>query len=623
MKAVLSFCFLFFLSLTTQAQHPGEDANRSGARSSLAPFYHGVASGDPLDDAVIIWTRVTTTDPTETVKWRVATDTSMSNVVDSGIVVTSNAVDYTVKVDVTGLMPNTFYYYEFEADNVYSVIGRTKTAPRGDVDSLRFAVTSCASYAHGYFNAYDRIKERNDVSAVLHLGDYYYEYGDGEYGSERTYQPSNEIINLSDYRMRLSHYRLDASLMRLHQQYPFICIWDDHETANDSWFGGADNHDASEGNWFNRKAEAIKAYYEWMPVRMPDPAVDTQRIYRKFRYGDLLELHMLDTRLQGREEQGWANSTAPGRTILGQNQFDWLCNNMDTSTAQWQIIGQQVMVAPLDINPIPLGQQYANSDQWDGYETERTNLYDSIFANNIENVVVLTGDIHTSWANDLPTSSYNGSTGSGSAGVEFVVTSVTSPSLDAIAGLGSAAASIVQSQNDHMKYVDLTEKGYYILDVNKSRAQADWYYVDRVDQVSTNESYGTSWKTDDNSRHLSAAAAASIASSSQIGLPAPFNPRSCVTSTDKIENEFENVLLSIYPNPFNDQITLQYTITEAGPVKMFLFDQLGRSLATENLGTVNQGIHRTTFSINNLAAGTYVLVLDINGSKQKRVVVKK
>jgi len=411
--------------------------------------------------------------------------------------------------------------------------------------------------------------------------------------------------------------------MRLHQQYPFICIWDDHETANDSWFGGADNHDASEGNWFNRKAEAIKAYYEWMPVRMPDPAVDTQRIYRKFRYGDLLELHMLDTRLQGREEQGWANSTAPGRTILGQNQFDWLCNNMDTSTAQWQIIGQQVMVAPLDINPIPLGQQYANSDQWDGYETERTNLYDSIFANNIENVVVLTGDIHTSWANDLPTSSYNGSTGSGSAGVEFVVTSVTSPSLDAIAGLGSAAASIVQSQNDHMKYVDLTEKGYYILDVNKSRAQADWYYVDRVDQVSTNESYGTSWKTDDNSRHLSAAAAASIASSSQIGLPAPFNPRSCVTSTDKIENEFENVLLSIYPNPFNDQITLQYTITEAGPVKMFLFDQLGRSLATENLGTVNQGIHRTTFSINNLAAGTYVLVLDINGSKQKRVVVKK
>lgn len=620
MKAILTLCLFISTYAFLHAQHPNNDAHRSGARSSLAPFYHGVASGDPLSDAVIIWTRVTTTDTVESVKWRIATDTAMVNVIDSGTVITSNAIDYTVKVDVSGLMPNTYYYYEFESDGLLSIIGRTKTAPVGDVDSLRFAVVSCASYAHGYFNAYDRITDRNDVSAVLHLGDYYYEYGDGEYGNDRNYQPSNEIVNLSDYRMRLSHYRLDASLMRLHQQYPFICIWDDHETANNSWYGGAENHDSGEGNWFNRKAEAIKAYYEWMPLRMPDPAVDTQRIYRNFRYGDLLELHMLDTRLQGREEQGWANSTDPGRTLLGTNQFNWLCNNMDTSTAQWQIIGQQVMVAPLDVNPLPFGQQYANSDQWDGYEAERNNLYDSILTNNIQNVVVLTGDIHTSWANDLPTSTYNSSTGSGSAGVEFVVTSVTSPGLAAVQSIG---APFVQGLNDHMKYVDLAEKGYYILDVNKSRAQADWFYVDRIDQVSTVENYGTSWKTDDGTRHLSTSPSAAIPNSSQIASPAPLFPRNCITSTTRVTDEFKNVLLSIYPNPFNDQITLQYTITQDGPVQMYLFDALGRTLATQDFGTVSKGIQRTTFNINNLSAGTYILVLDINGQKEQRIVVKK
>lgn len=622
MKTVLTLCIIFCACIFAQAQHPNEDPNRSGARTGLAPFYHGVASGDPLSDAVIIWTRVTTTDLTKAVTWRVATDTMMMNVIDSGIVVTSNAIDYTVKVDVTGLNPNTFYYYEFEADGIYSLIGRMKTAPVGDIDSLRFAVVSCASYAHGYFNAYDKIKSRNDVSAILHLGDYYYEYGDGEYGSARTYQPATEILNLSDYRMRLSHYHLDASLMRLHQQYPFICVWDDHETADNSWYGGASNHTpGTEGNWFNRKAEAIKAYYEWMPVRMPDAALDTQRIYRSFRYGDLAELHMLDTRLQGRELQGWTNANAANRTILGQPQFRWLCHNMDTSTAQWQILGQQVMMAPFDINPLPFGQQYGNDDQWDAYATERRSLYDSVFANSVQNMVVLTGDIHTSWANDLPTATYNSSTGAGSAGVEFVVTSITSPGLAAAQTVG---APVLQSLNGHMKFIDLAEKGYMILDINKSRTQADWYFVDNIAQPTSNESWAESWQTLNNSRRLSTAASASVANPSQVGIPAPFNPRNSFTAIDNIkEEEFSNILLSIYPNPFNNQITVQYTITKEGPVQMYLFDMMGKTIATENFGTIASGIHRATFSIDNLAAGTYVLTLDINGQKQQRIVVKK
>ena len=223
-------------------------------------------------------------------------------------------------------------------------------------------------------------------------------------------------------------------------------------------------------------------------------------------------------------------------------------------------------------------------------------------------------------ANDLPTGSYNGSTGSGSAGVEFVVTSVTSPGLPEAQAVGPG---LLQGFNDHMKYIDLAEKGYYILDVNKSRVQADWYFVDRIDQLSNVENYGDSWKTDDGSRHLSSAVAAAIPDSSQIGIPAPFNPRSNTTSNTIIANEFNNVLLSIYPNPFNNQITVQYTIVKDGPVQMYIYDALGRVLTTENFGMVNKGIHRTTFAINNLLPGAYVLVLDIDGQKQKRIVVRK
>ncbi|MGH1334776.1 MAG: alkaline phosphatase D family protein [Aureispira sp.] len=615
------FLVLLFSSCCclAMAQLNYASTQRAGARSSLAPFYHGVASGDPLSDAVIIWTRVTTTDTAATVNWRVATDTTMMTLVDSGTAVTTNALDYTVKVDVSNLQPNQFYYYEFEYNGQLSVIGRTKTAPVGEVDSLRFAVVSCASYAHGFFNVYDRIRERNDVAAVLHLGDYYYEYGDNEYGGDRSYQPSTEITNLSDYRMRLSHYRLDASLMRLHQQYPFICIWDDHETANNSWEGGADNHDGGEGNWFNRKAEAIKAYYEWMPVRMPAPAVDSQRIYRTFRYGDLVELHMLDTRLEGREEQGWSDANAVGRTILGKPQFDWLCHNMDTSTAQWQVLGQQVMMAPFDVNPLPFGRQYGNSDQWDGYETERRSLYDSIFANNVQNVVVLTGDIHTSWANDLPTPSYDANTGAGSAGVEFVVTSVTSPGLAAAQSVGAA---LLRQLNDHMKYIELSSKGYYIFDVNKTRAQADWYYVDRIDQVSATENYATSWKTDDQSRHLTPTTGAALPNSSQIGVPAPFYPRSLPINTANLQ-QMDDVLLSVYPNPFKDQLTLQYTLTETGPVQLYLLDALGRTLASQDLGDVPAGLQRATLTWQNLVPGTYILLVDLNGKKQQRILIKR
>ncbi|MCP4438972.1 MAG: T9SS type A sorting domain-containing protein [Aureispira sp.] len=610
----LLICFML-ISMGVFAQGADPHApERSFARASLAPFYHGVASGDPLQDRVIIWTRVTTTDPTESVKWRVATDTGMVNAIDSGIVVTDATKDYTVKVDVMNLQPNTFYYYEFEADGMLSVRGRTKTAPKGDVDSLRFAVVSCSNYAGGYFNAYNRITARNDLSAVIHLGDYYYEYGTGGLGNARSIQPTTEITTLSDYRMRHSHYKLDQDLMRVHQQYPFICVWDDHETANNSYTDGAENHTpGTEGNWIDRKGWAVQAYFEWMPLRMPDPAVDTQRIYRRFRFGDLLELHMLDTRLQERDEPDFANATDPNHTILGNAQMDWLTTGMDTSTAQWQIVGQQVMMATLDANILPFGNPiYVNNDQWDGYRAERQKLYDSLSTNNIDNMVVLTGDIHTAWANNLED-------GNNKAGVEFVVNSVTTQSSPLPIGVG-----LIQTANPHMKYIDLTNHGYYILDVNKTRTQADFYFVGTISNPSTVENWETSWYTNNNANELSQSIAASIAHPHQIGVPAPLDPRFCpILPVEMTQDITESVLLGVYPNPFKEELSIQYTLDEPTNIQLMVSDMVGRKLLAKDMGEVTPGLQRSIVDLSSLAAGTYVVTLHMDDKMQHRVVVKQ
>ncbi len=241
----------------------------------LKPFYHGVASGDPLTDRVIIWTRVTTDiDSDVEVDWLMATDKELKNIVKNGKSNTNQAKDYTVKIDVTGLNSYTTYYYQFSAFGNKSLIGRTKTAPskNDNVDKLRIAMISCVNYQWGFFNAMERIAERNDLDAVVHLGDYFYEYSDEYYKhpnlTNRKHLPAEETIELAEYRVRFSQYRLDPMLRKMHQQHPMIATWDDHETTNDSWMGGAENHNsATEGDWNLRVQNSINAYDEWMPIR--------------------------------------------------------------------------------------------------------------------------------------------------------------------------------------------------------------------------------------------------------------------------------------------------------------------------------------------------------------------
>lgn len=573
------------------------DPLRNGLDSTLAPFYHGVASGDPEADRVIIWTRVTTDEDLVQVNWRVALDTAMLQVVAEGTATTDAARDHTVRVDVTGLQPFTFHYYEFELDGVRSIRGRTRTLPVGTgVDSLRFAVVSCSNYAHGYFNAYSRITARNDVFAVIHLGDYIYEYGNGEYGNARALDPAYEILTLNDYRMRHSYYKLDPDLMRLHQQYPFFSVWDDHETANNSWSGGAGNHSASEGDWFARKDAGIRAYAEWMPLRLPDPQ-DTLRIYRRFDFGDLLTLHMLDTRLIGREEQGGAN-TAPERTLLGVPQYEWLTTGMSASNGRWQVLGQQVMMAPLRAFGVPV-----NDDQWDGYPAERQRIYDHVITNNIRNMVVLTGDIHTSWGNDLPRSGYVASTGANSTGVEFVTTSITSTSFNLPIGSG-----LITLFNDHVKYVDLTQRGYLIFDVNQQRVQGDWYYVNTVTQPSTAETFATARQSLDQSRRLTTASGPSVAAPGMIGVQAPLAPRPQLTTAQGEEAPAHDLLLvGAYPNPFLDHVDLQYFARGGRPMQVQLWDATGRLIHQEHLGTPVRGLHEYRLHAPGLKQATYLL----------------
>ncbi len=452
--------------------------------STMSPFAHGVASGDPLADRVIIWTRVTPTAPDDllAVEWQIASDMAMRNVLQSGVTGTNSGYDFTVKVDVNRLEPGGTYYYQFSYKGTLSPVGRTKTLPAGRMERARLAVTSCSNHPFGFFNAYRLIAQRMDLDAVLHLGDYIYEYANEQYGDGaalgRVPSPDKEIVTLADYRQRYGQYRLDPDLQEAHRVHPWIVVWDDHESTNDSWVGGAQNHQpATEGDWSQRRAVSALAWQEWMPVR--DNPWQDMSIYRSFRFGDLLDLTMLDTRLEARDRQAAANSPdilSPSRTLLGPAQEEWLFRKMLTSKergAAWRLLGQQVMMAQLlntDGSPF-------NADQWDGYVASRNRILGYLAAQRIDNVVVLTGDIHTSWANEIAANPFAAGTALATRqAVEFVTPAVTSPGIDDAAQAAGFAAQI-RATHPHVQFVELFRRGYMILDVDRMRAQAQFYHL--------------------------------------------------------------------------------------------------------------------------------------------------
>ena len=602
-------------ALPSFASGPTDHTERFALDSSLAPFYHGVASGDPTPNSVIIWTHVTPDVPgTITGVWHVALDTSFNNVVQHGDFTTDSSRDYTVKIDVSGLQPNTWYFYEFNTGGKNSLTGRTKTAPVGDMSQLRFAFVSCSNYPVGYYNAYQAIWMKNDVDAVLHLGDYIYEGGAGTSGNTRNDQlPTYEIYRLGDYRMRYSSVKLDTSLMRLHQQFPFITVWDDHETSDNCYKDGAHGHDSTtQGPWSVRKAAAQQAYDEWLPIRLPE-AGNPNKIFRTIHYGNLADIFMIDTRLYARTEQNNTyNDTA--NHIIGQEQLEWLKNEMINSTAKWKIIGQQVMMGPLTPFGITL-----NNDQWDGYAADRKKLFDVILNNNIQNVVVLTGDIHSAWAQDMPYkyNNYNPLTGAGSVGVEFVCTSVTSSSspvaLDPV-------YSLIKILLPYIKYVDLHKKGFGILDLTDAKAQGNLYSVNTILVPDSNFRYEAGFYTLPSTRWLKTAPSESV----YTGIKeyyAPFTPRT--STVTGIKNNIKNmVLVSLYPNPFIDKIVLQYNLFQNSPVIIDIYDMSGKLVKQIDKGTQSRGLHNEELLLDNIARGTYSLVFKNNAEITERSIIK-
>jgi alkaline phosphatase D len=494
-------------------------------------FGFGVASGDPTATEVLLWTRVTP-DPSAvpgsgtgrrtTVHWEVAGDAGFRRVLQHGTVRSDPGTDHTIKVVVRGLTPYTRYHYRFRALGAVSPVGRTQTSPDepGTTHALRLAFVSCSNYTGGWFTAYRGLAARDDLDLVLHLGDYVYEYGNREdrYGPAalkgvRDHRPETETVDLRDYRVRHALYKTDPDLQAAHQKHPWVVIFDDHEITNDAYDTGAENHEEqddpatsytgpgeppgtrAEGDFLRRRAEAFRAYLEWMPIRQPgtyqpEPHTGTQ-FFRRFTFGDLAALSVVETR-QNRSRQvpttlaGAPNPAlaAPDRHLPEPAQLSWLTDALTAPGPSWHLIGNQTVFTRVFSVPragtVP-GQVF-NADQWDGYQADQATLLGAMADSGATDPVVLTGDIHSSWANDLPTDheGYRLDRRS-SVGVEFVCPSVTSDGFKEVLGGSAAAAQAAtgafQAANPWVRYLEGVGHGFAVLDVTPERVQTDFFFV--------------------------------------------------------------------------------------------------------------------------------------------------
>jgi alkaline phosphatase D len=483
---------------------------------TINPFQHGVASGDPLADAVVIWTRISTRSkgPIE-VGWAIARDPGLDDIVATGSDIAHPHADYTVKVDATGLQPSMTYYYAFETLGARSPIGRSRTLPGGGCSHLRFAVCCCAKYTAGYFNAYARIAARDELDFVVHLGDYIYEYptDDGKAigpSIGREMDPPHECITLNDYRRRYALHRSDPDVQALHATHSFISTLDDHEFCNDTWRDGAKYHDPEvDGPWDKRKEAALQAWHEWLPVRAPNPQ-SPDRIYRSFQLGQLADLVVLDGRTHRDEQVKGDRLSDKDRSVLGSKQFRWFLDELRRSNATWRFVANAVMIGQVYTGFLPdeIGEPLSevgvlthrdygpDPDQWDGYPAERDRLFQFIEDHPVRNTVFLSGDVHTAWAIDVKRDPFNEQ--EQPLAVEFVSTSVTSENLDEEMQTEPRTTSVdierqVINENPHVRWAEFDSHGYLVVDVTADRVQADWYFVETLRRRSAGERREIGW----------------------------------------------------------------------------------------------------------------------------------
>lgn len=558
------------LAVTGSLAACGGSDDEPGAPVPPAPlpsvFAFGVASGDPLADRVMLWTHAKIPASTADVSltWQVATDAAFATIVRSGSLLATEASAFTAKIDVTGLTAGASYFYRFrDAAGVTSTVGSTRTLPAATATAVKFAVFSCALYSEGYFHAYDAAA-KSDAQYAIHLGDYIYEYGSdpGKFGNasipgSRIASPANDIVTANDYRTRHALYKSDLNLQALHAKMPWITVWDDHEFANNAYVGGAENHNpATQGDWLTRKAIAARVYHEWMPIRTPD-AANLLKIYRSFDFGNVFSLHMVDTRIEGRDRQYDNFGDADGgtgryiagltpnaagvlpdasRRMMSAEQQAWLTGGMRASSATWQIVGNQDIMArmwfPASVlqaqaaaatNPTAVSTAISayltakatraarqpltptqsallnpatnpgipyNLDAWDGYPSQREAILQTVKAQG-KRLVTLSGDSHNGWFTQLT------SLAGEKIGVEFAATSVSAPGFEA-AGLGALASSIDGSALvpqlgnaaigaglgliDDVGYCDTVQRGYLLMTVSAADIKGEYVYVSSVKQ---------------------------------------------------------------------------------------------------------------------------------------------
>ncbi len=504
------------------------------------PFRHGVASGDPDATSIVLWTRVTTSEEV-TLKCELAEDLAFARIVRQSDIATGPDRDHTAKWLASGLEPGCTYYYRFRLDADVSPVGRARTLPVGRLDRLGIALASCSNFAFGYFNAYEAIAHDPGVDFVLHTGDYIYEYGHGGWGDDvaqalgRRHDPAHEIVSLSDYRRRHAQYKTDAGAQAMHAAHTLMACWDDHESANNPWTGGAQNHQPdSEGEWAARRDASVQAYFEWMPVREPEwlaPQGQTRmQFWRTYSFGDLATLTTLETRHTARAEQidylplaphiddaGYIDRfrrevlEAPGRRMISAECEDHLARALAASVAgnqPWRLIGNAIPVARTDVpdlvalgvlpDPFAADAPFTGSaldnarllatkgraglpfypDTWDGYPWARERLYDLSREAGAGDLIFLTGDSHSFWANSLKDAAGR------PAGLELGTAGITSPGDFVESGFGDGLSrALDQAFADHVPEVVWTDnmhQGYVRLDLHRDNAEATFVAVDTI-----------------------------------------------------------------------------------------------------------------------------------------------
>lgn len=504
---------------------------RAQARSSHPVFRHGVASGDPDATSVVLWTRVTATAPV-TVSCEVATDAVFGNIVWSGSTPTGPERDYTVKLVASRLKPGARYFYRFRMGDAISTVGQTRTLPAGRVEQFGIALVSCSNFAFGHFNAYDAIARDEAVDVVLHTGDYIYEYGADGWGGDvarkigRVHEPANEIVSLTDYRTRHAQYKTDAGAQAMHAAKPLLACWDDHESANNPWVGGAQNHQPDkEGDWATRRVASIQAYYEWMPIREPGAGRTRAQFWRTYVFGDLATLSTLETRHTARARQidyapyytaikTQSDADAMERDAIGAPDRRLISPDLEQDLTAawvqskelgqpWRLIGNPMPIArtrvpdvvKLGILPDPATQAKPLDaakelawkgkwnlpfypDTWDGYEWARARFYAQARAAGADDLIFLTGDSHSFWANQLADAASN------AAGIELGTAGITSPGDFVDSGFDRATSAKLDAafadHNPEVLWTDNLHQGYVRVELSRTVGRATFVAVSNL-----------------------------------------------------------------------------------------------------------------------------------------------